>query len=113
MSDIVSALAPEVLPPPPLEKKKRVKRLADAGQPRKKRGPPRPYRKIDDATLIKRTERLTKRIERVKKQHESTRTLLTKYVHEKFYRDKELLHEDGDMQLPSIDALPPVQQAAP
>lgn len=105
MSDLTTALAPELMPPPP-KRKPRAKRLA--GESAKKRGPPRPYRKVTDDVLCKRTERLTKRMERVKRQHESTRTLLTKYAHERFYRDKEALAQGADAKEdpPTIPPLP-------
>lgn len=104
MSEIAAAIAPEIMPPVPA-RKPRSKRPLDT--PRKKRGPPRPYRKIAEDVLAKRIERLSKRIDRVKKQHESTRTLLTKYVHEKYYREKEAIEDDAPPNAPpAIDPLP-------
>ena len=107
MSDIAAAIAPEIVPPAPT-RKPRVKRNNADPTIRKKRGPPRPYRKIPENVLTKRIERLTKRMERVKRQHESTRVLLTKYAHEKFYREKEILAQDEDdkVQPPTIEQLP-------
>ena len=86
MNELSVAIASEINPPP---EPKRAKKPRNPSAP--KRGPARPYRKITDETLAQRIERLSKRIERSKKQHEAARGLLTKYSHERMYRDKEAI----------------------
>lgn len=79
----------EIEPPP--EGKKSRKPRTRPGPAKHKHGVPRPYRSLPAEVLASRTARLTTRLEKAKKQHESTRLLLTKYAHESFYRDKEAL----------------------
>lgn len=86
MSEITVAIASEINPPP--EPKKSKKARPSSG---KKRGPARPYRKITDDILAQRIKRLSERLERSKKQHDSARALLTKYSHERLYRDKDAI----------------------
>jgi len=78
--------------PPPEGKKSRKPRKKTAGPPmRARNGAPRPYRSLQADVLAVRITKLTTRLEKAKKQHETTRQLLTKYAHESFYRDKEAL----------------------
>jgi hypothetical protein len=100
MSAVTSAIASELIPPAEPSIKQSAKDRS------KKRGPARPYRKLNEEVLSARILRLTTRIERVKRQHESTRILLTKYAHERFYRDKEAL-EAADSSQPPIE-IPPL-----
>lgn len=103
MSDIATALAPEISPAPGKKREARKptsKRVAGTGR---KRGPARPYRKVVAEVLHTRIERLTKRIERLRRQHEGTRTLLTKYAHEKYYREREAI---AQQEAPEAEALP-------
>jgi hypothetical protein len=90
MSTVTSAIASELIPPSDPLPKERTK----------KRGPARPYKKLNEEVLSARILRLTTRIERVKRQHETTRILLTKYAHERFYRDKEALQAADLSQKP-------------
>ena len=92
MSELSAAIATEIDPPSEPKPSKRSKRNPNA----KKRGPARPYRKISDETLTGRIKRLTDRIERAKKQHESARSLITKYSHERLYRDKDAIEGAGE-----------------
>jgi ribosomal protein S15P/S13E len=101
MSEVAVAIVPEIQPPP--AGRKPSKKRAASGQP--PRPPARPYRKIDAEVLASRIARLTTRIEKTKRQHESTRVLLTKYAHEKFYREKEAIEEQNQPPLPSIAPL--------
>ena len=87
MSELSAAIASEIDPPAAPKLSKRSKRDPNA----KKRGPARPYKKITDETLATRIKRLTDRMERAKKQHESARNLVTKYSHERLYRDKDAI----------------------
>lgn len=91
MSELIAAIASEIDPPAPPKQSKRSKRNPSA----KKRGPARPYKKIPDETLSARIKRLTERMERAKKQHETARALVTKYSHERLYRDKDAIEEGG------------------
>lgn len=77
--------------PPPEGKKPRKPRNKNAPPRVKHHGISRPYRSLPADVLAVRTAKLTTRLEKAKKQHESTRLLLTKYAHESFYRDKEAL----------------------
>jgi hypothetical protein len=94
-ASIAVALAPEVLPP---ADDKRAR-----SRPGKPRPPPRPYKKITAEILAARIQRLTQRLDRAKKQHESTRLLLTKYAHERFFREREAI-EVQDHALPPVIA---------
>jgi hypothetical protein len=90
MSEIAVAMTTEIEPPPE-GKKSRKPRKKTAGPPRIKHGVVRPYRSLQADVLANRIAKLTTRLEKAKKQHEATRHLLTKYAHERFYRDKEAL----------------------
>jgi hypothetical protein len=103
MSEITAAIATEINPPPVA---KAPKRPRHSGKPAGKRGPPRPYRRIAEEVLAARIVRLTKRIERVRRQHESTRILLTKYAHERFYRDHEAVSAPFPRDLPEDPVQP-------
>lgn len=95
MSEIAVAMAPELEPP---AKRPRKTKLKAGATPR---GPARPYRALPDDVLVSRTDKLTARLEKAKKQHETTRLLLTKYAHERFYREKDAI------QLATAEAAPP------
>jgi hypothetical protein len=97
-AEIAVSLAPEMEPP---AKRPRSKSTG------KGRPPPRPYRKITSEVLASRIQRLTVRIDKAKKQHEATRLLLTKYAHERFYRERDVVAEapDPQQQPPAIAAL--------
>jgi hypothetical protein len=63
-------LASETLPPPPEPKKKdkRWRQPHPRAGAQTKRGPPRPYRRVPGELLDTRVAKMTKRIERLKKQ---------------------------------------------
>jgi hypothetical protein len=82
MSEIAVAITTEIEPLSPKRPKRGVHR---------KKGVARPYRRVPEDVLAVRIDRLTERLERVRKQHESTRTLLTKYAHERHYREKDAI----------------------
>jgi hypothetical protein len=91
MSEIAVAMTTEIEPPPE-GKKPRKPRKNSNGQPvRTRTGISRPYKTLQADVLAVRISKLTTRLEKAKKQHETTRKLLTKYAHESFYRDKEVL----------------------
>ena len=94
MSEIAVAMAPELEPP---AKRPRKTKLKPGATPR---APARPYRALPDEVLTSRTARLTARLEKAKKQHETTRLLLTKYAHERFYREKDAI------QLATVEPAP-------
>ena len=93
------ALASEIIPPAVEEKRPRGK----SGKPR---APPRPYKKITSEVLASRIQRLTLRIDKAKKQHEATRLLLTKYAHERFFREREAIELHDHAAPPVIAPLP-------
>lgn len=84
-------LASEHDPPPQPVRKDKKWRPHPRPRAQTKRGPPRPYRRLPAETLNLRITKLTARIDRARKQHEDTRTLLIRYVHERAYRTKEAL----------------------
>lgn len=108
MNDVAVAIGTEI--DPPVQPKSRNSRLLP-GTLRKK-GAARPYRKIAPEVLVERITKLTVRLQRAKKQHETARVLLTKYSHEQFYREKEAIEappaEDGPAPLPALDDNIPV-----
>jgi hypothetical protein len=103
MNDVAVAIGTAI--DPPVQPKSRNSRLLP-GTLRKK-GAPRPYRKIAPEVLVERIAKLTTRLQRAKKQHETARLLLTKYSHESFYREKEAIEgaavEEGPAPLPALD----------
>jgi len=86
-ADIAVAIAPEVVPTG--EKKKKTR-----SAPGTKRPPARPYKKISKDVLETRIAKLTARVQKTKRQHESAQTLLTKYAQESFYREKDVLQAE-------------------
>lgn len=96
-SSIAIALASEMLP---LED---ARARNKSGKPR---APPRPYKKITSEVLASRIQRLSLRIEKAKKQHEATRFLLTKYAHERFFREREAVELQDHALPPVIASLP-------
>lgn len=86
MTDIAVAMATAIEPPEPPKSKAKRKPTHPL-----RRGPARPYRKLAQDLLQTRIKRLTERLERVKRQHESTRLQLTKYAHEQFYRERDAI----------------------
>jgi len=107
MSEIAVAITTEIEPPAE-GKKSRRPRKRNANRPlKKKNGVHRPYRSLPADVLSIRVAKLTTRLEKVKKQHETTRLLLTKYAHESFYRDKEALESAQEQpQPPELPTLP-------
>lgn len=68
-SSIALALTAELEPAP--ERKRQSKKGSRAGlttEPKLKRGPPRPHRRLPDDVLTMRVDRLRKRLERARKQ---------------------------------------------
>lgn len=107
------ALATELNPPPaPVRKDKKWRR-----HPRPnaltKRGPPRPYRRLEVEVLDTRISKLTARLDRAKKQHEEARTLLIRYTHERFYRTQEAVLAASAPPPPDVPALEAVEPTAP
>lgn len=66
---------------------KTVKTKKSKGE--RKRGPARPYRKLQQEILESRIKKLEKRIERTSAQAEEGRTFLSKYTREQAFRDAE------------------------
>ena len=97
MSEIAVAIKTEIEPMSPKAPKR--------GGIRKK-GVARPYRRVPEDVLACRINRLTERLERVRKQHECTRTLLTKYAHERHYREKDAIAKSAA----DILSAPPPQE---
>jgi hypothetical protein len=105
MNDVAVAMGAEIDPPVPTASKSRKARAPSTpGVPRKK-GASRPYRKISAEVLAERITKLTTRLQKAKKQHESTRVLLTKYSHERFYRDREAIESAAEEAPPAPAAL--------
>jgi hypothetical protein len=96
MNEIAVAMATEI--EPPVQPKSRNKAFPP-GTLRKK-GAPRPYRRVSEEVLATRIEKLTERLERAKKQHEAARLMLTKYAHERFYREKDAI-QNPVVELPA------------
>ena len=69
---------------PPKPKKAASKKT---GEPRPKRGPARPYRKLEQGVLDTRITKLQKRLDRAKGQMEEAETFLRKYEREKGFRE--------------------------
>jgi hypothetical protein len=65
--------------------------FCDRPEEQKQRKPARPHRKLAKEILDQRITKLTKRLERFKSQHEATRITLTRYAHERFYREEEAI----------------------
>ena len=72
--------------PPTGETPKPKKAAKKTGEPRLKRGPARPYRKLDQGVLDTRITKLQKRLDRAKGQMEEAETFLRKYEREKGFR---------------------------
>ncbi len=87
MSEIAVAMTTAI--EPPVQKPRKTK--PKPGSTRVPRGPARPYRSLPEEALSARTAKLTVRLEKAKKQHETTRVILTKYAHERFYREKDAI----------------------
>lgn len=97
MSDIAVAMTTEIQPPP--ERKPR-KTKAKSDPSRQPRGPARPHRALPEDVLASRTAKLMARLEKAKKQHEATRLLLTKYAHERFYRERDAIQNAATESAP-------------
>lgn len=107
MTDIAVAMATAIEPPqPPMSKGKKRKAPTVL-----RRGPARPYRKLSPELLESRTKRLSERLERVKRQHESTRLQLTKYAHEQFYRERDAIQNARQEEEPAPPGPPPLDTA--
>lgn len=131
------ALSAELEPPPePKSKAKRGKggrpEGTRGGRSKNKRGPARPHRRLAEELLASRIKKLNDRLERARKQvlppirylpnechaliwdpvdgwqHEDTRRLLTKYLHESTYRLRETLA--SQQQQPPLDSIPPLPE---
>ena len=104
MSTLEVAMATEI--DPPVHPKCRSKSKPPGTL--RKTGAPRPYRKITEDVLATRITKLTERLERSKKQHENTRLLLTRYAHERFYREKDAIQsgnaESAPPGVPPLDS---------
>ena len=70
------------------DRKKKTPRPAKTG-PVKKRGPPRPHRKLDKEVLAGRIEKLQRRIERAKGQLGDAERHIDAYAKEAKYREAE------------------------
>lgn len=57
----------------------------------KKRGPARPYRKLEQEKLLSRITKLQRRLERAKQQAEETGNFLQRYTKEQEYRESDLV----------------------
>ena len=101
-TDIAVAMATAI--DPPAQAKSKNKRRPDTVI---RRGPPRPYKKIAGDLLQSRIKRLTDRLERVKKQHDTARQQLTKYAHEQFYREQDEI-QNNRPQEPAPAGPPPL-----
>jgi hypothetical protein len=108
-------LATAALPPAPEPKKRDKKWRHPHPRPgaQKKRGPARPYKRIEAEVLDVRIGKMTTRIERLKRQHENVRKLLTKYSHEKTYRLREALTEQPSEGLPPLPEFEPIPDDTP
>jgi hypothetical protein len=85
------ALASELDPPPqPVKKDKKWRKHPRPGA-QKKRGPPRPYRRLEEEVLNGRITKLTARMDKAKAQHEEAQQLLLRYTHERAYRAQDKL----------------------
>jgi hypothetical protein len=109
MTDMVVAMATAIEPPAPVKSRNKRKPAAIL-----RRGPPRPYKKLAAELLETRIKRLTDRLERVKRQHESARLQLTKYAHEQFYRERDAI-QNARQEEPAPPGPPPLDasQIAP
>jgi hypothetical protein len=137
-SSITLPLSAELEPPPVPKSKSKKNRANPSSAPKLKRGPPRPHRRLADDVLTTRVERLKKRLERARKQvlvcgmwgglpidkkvlttllfgqHEDTRRLLTKYLHETTHRLRDSLNhqeEEGGEDDEAAASMPPVTAA--
>jgi hypothetical protein len=111
------ALASELNPPPqPVRKDKKWRRNPRPGA-RTKRGPPRPYRRLEQAVLDNRITKLTARMDKAKAQHEETRDLLLRYTHERAYRQQDQAAKEnapeGEAQPQPAPPAEPTADAAP
>jgi hypothetical protein len=102
MADMAIAITAEIDPP-----QRKARRNSGKGRPeeQKQRKPARPHRKLPKETLDLRITKLTKRLERFKSQHETTRITLTRYAHERFYREKEAIQNAQSEAPPTLEAL--------
>jgi len=80
------ALAAELNPPPQPVRKDKKFRKHPRPSAKTKRGPPRPYRRLEEGVLNNRITKLTARMDKAKAQHEEARALLLRYTHERAYR---------------------------
>jgi hypothetical protein len=109
MTEIAVAINTEI--DPPKQKQTKGKRNPKSGAVEKKlRNPPRPHRRLEDDVLAQRIAKLTERLNRTRKQHENTRLLLTKYAHERYFREKDALQAARPEDLPVIEAIPEHQE---
>ena len=65
-------------------------------QPRKKRGPARPHRRLDIETITSRIEKLEKRRQRAKEQFEDASRHVEGYQAERNFREQETAEADND-----------------
>ena len=102
MTDIAVALATAIEPPAPKRSKGKRKPATAL-----RRGPARPYKKLAQELLQTRIKRLSERLDRVRRQHESTRLQLTKYAHEEFYRERDAI-QSAQQETPAPAEPPPL-----
>lgn len=76
-------------PPADAEPKAKQPKAQSKGDGHRKRGPPRPHRKLSDEILHGRIEKLQKRINRAKGQLEDAERHIEGYVKEEKYREKD------------------------
>lgn len=67
----------------------RTKRVTRRGEAKKKRGPPRPHKKISNDVLQQRVQKLQKRIDKARNQLEDASRHIDAYNKEKAYREGE------------------------
>jgi t-SNARE complex subunit (syntaxin) len=102
MADMAIAITAEIDPP---QRKARKNSGKGPQGEQKHRKPARPHRKLAQEILDQRITKLTKRLERFKSQHEATRVTLTRYAHERFYREKEAIQNAQSEAPPTLEAL--------
>jgi hypothetical protein len=115
-TDLAVDVSTELNPPPEAKKKDKKWRQHPRPGAQTKRGPPRPYRRLPEETLEGRIKKLTDRMEKARKQHEDARLILTKYSHERTYRQREALlntppdasKEEQQRVLPEFEQVKPL-----
>jgi hypothetical protein len=91
-SELESSLAEEdarTISEAPKAKKARPKAIKVPGEPKPKRGPARPHRRLDIGVVNSRIEKLQKRLDRAKGQVEDASRHIEGYQREREFREKE------------------------